>query len=153
LIGPIELPKYLDRPQIVTRTSRNELQLAEFNQWAEPLKDNISRVLADNLSILLSTDRIAIFPRKRFSPIEYQVAIEVIQFEGDPGRNATLTASWTIFGEDRKQVLLMKKSSFSESTDGPGYEALVSAKSRALGKLSQEIAEAIQAISEKVTDQ
>ena len=61
-IGPIQLPQYLDCPQIVTRIGPNELQLAEFDLWAEPLKDNVSRVLVANLSLLLGTESIAVFP-------------------------------------------------------------------------------------------
>jgi uncharacterized protein len=57
-VGPITLPKYLDRPQIVTRASRNQLALGEFDRWAEPLQDNVLRVLAQNLMLLIPTDHI-----------------------------------------------------------------------------------------------
>ena len=50
-VGPITFPKYLDRPQIVTRASRHQLTLGEFDRWAEPLQDNVSRVLAENLAL------------------------------------------------------------------------------------------------------
>ena len=43
-VGPVEVPAYLDRPQIVTRLSLNTLRLAEFDKWAEPLKDTVSRI-------------------------------------------------------------------------------------------------------------
>jgi hypothetical protein len=59
-IGPVEIPAYLDRPQIVTRLSNNELNLAEFDKWAEPLRDNLIRVLAENISSLLCTEPITI---------------------------------------------------------------------------------------------
>ena len=39
-VGPVELPDYVDRSQIVTRISPNKLYLAEFDQWAEPLKES-----------------------------------------------------------------------------------------------------------------
>ena len=45
-VGPIEVPRYLDRPQIMTRTGPNEMALAEFDLWAEPLKEGIPRILA-----------------------------------------------------------------------------------------------------------
>jgi uncharacterized lipoprotein YmbA len=35
-VGPVHLPEYLDRPEIVTRINPNELKLAEFDIWAEP---------------------------------------------------------------------------------------------------------------------
>src|SRR3954468_11900896 len=52
-VGPVGLPEYVDRPQIVTGDSGNELQQAFFEQWAEPLTSNLTRVLANNLSLLL----------------------------------------------------------------------------------------------------
>src|SRR5262245_59454821 len=63
-IGPITLPQYLNRPQIVTRVSGNQLAVAEFDQWGGDLNDNVTRALATNLSSLLETDRVFLFPWK-----------------------------------------------------------------------------------------
>lgn len=146
-VGPVDLPRYLDRPQIVTRTSRNELDLAEFDQWAEPLKDNFSNVLAENLSILIPTDRIAVFPWNRSTPIDYRVAVEVTRFEAKTGGNASLVARWSILGKKGKKVLMTRKSSFSESVKAKDYKATVSAMNRTLEALSREIAAAIKTFS------
>ena len=146
-IGPIQLPEYLDRPQIVTRIGENEHQLDEFNQWAENLTFSIARVLGENLSILLSTDNIFLFPWKGSTQIDYQVKVGVIRFSGTPGGNAVLDVLWTIYkGNDAKELLDMKKSSFSRPTGGAGYEALVSAQNKMLEDFSREIAGAITAL-------
>lgn len=144
-IGPIELSAYLDRPQIVTRLSPNELKLAEFDKWAEPLKDNFSRVLAENLSALLCVDAIAWFPRGGPTPIDYRVEVNVIRLDGNLGGNASLVARWTVYAEDEGKVLLARKSSFSEAIGAQDYKALVSAQSRMIAALSQEIGDAIRA--------
>ncbi len=146
-VGPITLPELLDRPQIVTRTSRNELRLAEFDRWAGSLKDDFSRILAENLSILLSTDRVSLYPWRRSMPIDYQVVVDVTRFDGELGGNAWLEARWTVFGGRDKQVLSMHTSRISEPTGEQGYAALVGAQSRALGRLCREVAKAIQDIS------
>jgi uncharacterized lipoprotein YmbA len=83
-IGPVELPQYVNRPQIVTGQQSSELQSAASAQWAEPLQDGFTRVLAENLSLLLATDRVALFPWKTFAP-EYQVVVEVTHFLGQTG--------------------------------------------------------------------
>ncbi len=142
-LGPFEFPEYLNRPQIVTRVSPNELKAAEFHRWAEPLKENFSRVLAENLSVLLFTDRIIPYPQKKSTPTDYQVTVDVVRFDGNLGGDASLIARWTVLGDDGEKVLWVKKSSFSEATDGRGYEELVSAESRLAGALSEEIADAI----------
>ena len=142
-IGPVELPAYLDRPQIVTRVSENELNLAEFNKWAEPLKDNFTRVLVENLSTLLCADAISIFPWKGPTPIDYQVEVTVIRMDGNVGGNVSLVTRWAIFREKDRKMLLMRQSSFSRRLNSQGYQALVSAQSGAIADLSREIAEAI----------
>jgi len=84
-IGPIEIPDYLDRPQSVKRRSLQELDLAEFHKWAEPLNENVSHVLAENLSALLSTDRIEEYPWRSSISVDYQVIVDVLQFDGTRG--------------------------------------------------------------------
>ena len=146
-IGPVELPAYLDRQQIVTRVSPNELHLAGFDEWAEPLKDNLTRVLVENLSVLLSKDLFTIFHFRDPEPIDYQVGVEVMRFDGSLAGDASLLVRWTIFGEEDKKLLLTRKSSFKEATGGPGYEALVAAQSKTVEALALEIAGAIKGLS------
>ncbi len=142
-IGPVVLPQYLDRPQIVTRAGPNMLQLAEFDRWAEPLKHNVSRVLAENLSFLLSGDRVVVFPWKRSTALDYRVSVEITRFDGQRSGEVLLKAHWTISGADGKEVLVRRESSFVESAGNQQYAALVAAESRMLAALSHEIAAAI----------
>jgi uncharacterized lipoprotein YmbA len=152
-VGPIEFPKYLDRPQIVTRRSKNELHLAEFDQWLEPLSHNFSRVLTKNLSILLSNNRIIAYPWAGSAQIAYQVPVEVIRFDGTPGDNVVLNVCWSVIAENGNKVLVNKMSSFSQSTGVQSYEALVAAKSQVLANLSQEIAGEVNRLLQDLTAQ
>ena len=145
-VGPVQLPQYVNRPQIVTRISRNELEVDEFARWGEPLKDNFSRVLAENISVLLSTDRVFVYPWNWTAPIDYQVVIDVTRFDGAVGGDVSIRARWTLLGDDGEKVLLRKNSSLSIRADASTYEALVSAQSRMLADLSNEIAEEIKAL-------
>jgi uncharacterized protein len=144
-VGPVELPQYVNRPQIVTGQQSSELQSAASAQWAEPLQDGFTRVLAENLSLLLATDRVAIFPWKTFTP-EYQVVVEVTHFLGQTGAEVSLVALWSILNKDGREALVSKKSSFRESTGSSEYEALAAAMSRTVAALSRDIATALQAL-------
>jgi hypothetical protein len=145
-IGPVDLPAYLDRPEIVTRRGPNELELSEFHRWAEPLGDNVTRVLVEDLSVLLAAEPVFFFPFPSSQPLHYRVPVTLLNLEGKLGESASLLARWTLLTAEGQEALPLKESSFSESTQGPGYEALVSAQSRALGALSREIAGGIQAV-------
>jgi uncharacterized lipoprotein YmbA len=143
-VGPVTIAEYLERPQIVTRFGPNEIRLAEFDQWAEPLDQNIARVLADNLSALLCTKIVVVFPLKGPVPIDYQVKVEILRLDGNLGGDATLEVQWMIFAHrEERRLLASKKLSFSGPTDSQDYQALVSAQSRNLGLLSSDIASAI----------
>jgi len=148
-IGPISIPYYLDRPQIVTRGASNEFTLAEFDRWGEPVGDNLKRVLAKNLSILLCTKTIAFFPWRGGIPIDYRIEMEVYRLDGSLGGNVSLEASWMISSGDGKRILVSKRSTLTEAVGGQDYKSLVGAQSRVLGTLSREIAEAVKALSKE----
>ena len=146
-IGPVRFPAYLDRQQIVTRISDNELHLAGFDEWAEPLKENFVRVLVENLESLLPSDRFTVFPFRGVETPDWQVEMTVLRLDGSLGGQAVLLARWSIFDREDQALLLTKKSSLEEPTPGPGYEALVTAQSRLLKSLSREIAGTILGLS------
>ena len=84
-VGPVEVPAYLNRSQIVTRATDYELYLSESHQWAEPLKENISRVIAINLSNMLESNRVFVIPRRQKVTLDFQVAVDIARFDGQLG--------------------------------------------------------------------
>ncbi len=142
-IGPVTLPQYLDRSQIVTRRSRNALTLQDFDQWAQPLTENFAKVLGQNLSLLIPTERIAYFPWRRATRVDYQIIVDVNQFEGIAANQALLVARWSVLGRDGERELLARQSRHVETAAGSGTEATVLALNKALDSLSEEIAEAV----------
>lgn len=148
-VGPIKVADYLTQSRIVTRMNDNKIDQAEFDQWSGSLKNNILNVLADNIGSLLNTEKVFVHPWRSFMPIDYQVVIEIIRFDGELGEQATLEARWTVLRDKDKSVIDIKRSSIQETIDAPGYLGLVAAQSRALEKLSREIAQSINAVSLK----
>ncbi len=146
-IGPVNIPDYLDREQIVTRNNQNEIELGEFNRWAGELQENVAGILFENLSHLLSTDRVSLYPWRGTTPIDFQIEVEILQLDGEMGGNVLLVSHWTILGGDNQKVLMMKKSSFTEPSGAQGYNAFVAAQSRALENLSRQISLAIELLS------
>ena len=149
-VGPITLPKYLDRPQIVTRVAANSLDQANLDQWGGDLNDNITRVVATNLSNLLATDRVSLYPWKDGAPVDFQVTMDISRFEQDKDGNAVLNVFWSIVGKDGT-VLLMRRSSYTQPAGEPAsqsdnarpFDAQAAAMSRDLALFSHDIAAAI----------
>ena len=142
-IGPVKQADYLDQPRLVNRTSDNQLIVAEYDRWIGSFKDNFVNVLADNLGFLLPTERIHFYPWRKSMPIDYQIILDIVRCDGRLGDTVWLEARWSILQGPEKELLKMSRSSIREPVGGADYAALVAAQSRAIAKLSQEIAEAI----------
>ena len=154
-IGPVRVREYLNRPQVVSRTEENEILIDNFHSWGEPLDRNFTIVLAANLSELLATDKIIIFPwRKRPTDLEYQVIADVIRFDGELGGEVSLVAHYYIWdwdvqsseGKDRR--IGTWKTSFSRQTRDDSYEALAATMSELVDDFSREVAEKLKDISQ-----
>lgn len=142
-IGPVKIPEYLNRPQIVTRSEGSEIFIEEYHRWAEPLKDSINRVLAQNLSRLLATDHVFVFPWAGMVKPDYRVTVKVFRFDGRPGGEVYLEVFWTVYHGDDNFVMESKRSSLKETCRDDDHETLVEAHNLLLLHLSREIADAI----------
>ena len=150
-VGPVELPDYLDRPQIVTRTGQNELNLAEFDKWGESLKDNANQVLAENIAVLLPSKKVHTYPWKRATTLDSQLVVKITRFDHTEGGDTVLHARWGILSGDGMKELLSRETRYVERPDGLGYAATVAAMNRALAQFSRDAANAIIGVSGKPT--
>jgi len=140
-VGPITLPRYLERIHIVTRRDA-ELEVAEYDRWGEPLSASLPRAIATDLATLLGTDRIVMFPWSVSTTIDQQIVVDVLRFEGTSGGDVVLEARWRVLGQDRQEEVL-RYSLVREAVGASGYPAIVAAMNRSVGKLSREIADAV----------
>lgn len=145
-VGPITIPDYLDRPQIVTHTAQNELSFSEFDRWSGSLGEDIERVLIENLSGLLAAEAVAVVTWQRRTTGGYRVGIEVNRFEAVPGRSVLLKATWGVSSYDGSKVFLAQAFSINQPLSGKEYSAIVAGMSQALGALSQEIATSVKSL-------
>ena len=144
-VASLRLPQYLERPQIVTRSGDNRLQLAEYHQWGGNLRKNMIRVLAKNLSQLLVTPNIVISPHRPPVPSDFRIDIEVMRFERDVDKQVKLSAQWRLSrGKDQKILTTRIAELKSPAVPiGSDYDSTVEAMSGLIGKLSQIISKAI----------
>jgi len=148
VVGPVSVPALVDRPQFAVQVAANRVELDVFNRWAAPLNDNIARVVTGDLAVLLGTPRVATAPLANFDPT-YRVTIDVQRFESVPSeekRNAAVLveAVWVV-SKSASEAARSGRTVARESAQGAGYDALAAAYSRALAKVSGDIAAAIRA--------
>ncbi len=141
-LGPLAIPAYLDRPQIATRGDANRLELAEFHRWGEPLRDNLGRVLAENLSLLLQTDRVYLYPWRGSASIDYQIRVDVESFAAGPDPGVHLRCRWTL-ADAAGHALETRLSRIDVPTALGDYGAIAEAMSRSAEALARELAAAV----------
>ena len=145
LLGPIAMPEYLDRNQMVTVAGNSEVTLDEFNRWAESLRESFYRVLLEDLSFSLKTPEVTRYDRSGEYDSNYQVLIDVTRFDCAPGGDAVLTAFWTVRDKKGTTPPITKKSVYRAPVSSPGFPGMVDALDRTLNAFGREIATAIEA--------
>jgi hypothetical protein len=146
-IVPVNIPEYLKKSQIVTRTGASEISLAEFDRWAGSLDEDIGRVVAENLSLLLQTDKVLNFPWRRNVELDYTVEMQVSRLEGALGGEVDLVVRWAIFDAENNNVVNVTTSRITQAVQGDSYSDLVASQSQALAVFCQELATAIRKLT------
>jgi uncharacterized lipoprotein YmbA len=142
-VGPVTVPASVDQPEFVTQVASNRVELDEFNRWAAPLSDSIARATAGDLAVLLGTPDVATSPMANFIPA-YSVTINVQRFESTRNQGVLLDAVWAVH-QTAHGTLRPGRTVAQEAAQGDSYDALAAAHSRALTRMSGDIAAAIRA--------
>lgn len=148
-VGPIKFPGYLDRQEILTRSAENRFDASENDRWAEPLDENFTRMMSQNLAVLLPADRVVQYPWPNSKKPNYQVEIEVLRFEVNNARDAQLWARWEVVDGSSRTPVAVKESRLTRQAKDRTTEAAVGALSEAGATLSREIADAVRGSSQK----
>jgi hypothetical protein len=140
-IGPVDIPEYQNRPQIVTQDKDGMLKFAQFERWGEPLDSGIERLVLESLTKLLPQAQFQMFPSDFSIPLDYQVLINVVKLENRLDKDVLFVAQWTVINSKTKTMLLTKRSEIRQAISLHTYSGLTQALSKACTSLSIEIAE------------
>lgn len=140
----VEIPGYLDRPELVLRAPGNRLVVMEFDRWGGPIDEMVTRTLLRNLEADLPGAEVVGLPLQRDFPLSQVVEVTLDRFDATEGGPAVLEARWRVFdqGGDRLRRLghTAVQEPVAEAAD-PG--AVADALSRTLARLAQDIASAL----------
>lgn len=142
-LGPVTMPSYLERPEMVTRIAENQVVFDELNRWAEPLRSNFIHVLATDLDVLIGVRQLFLYPWYDTAPVDYAVAIAVLRFERQWGNTAVLSARWLIRNR-AGEVLVTRESQHQHPAESPAQTA--AALSAVTADLARDIATALRGL-------
>lgn len=148
-IGPLEFPRYLDRPEIVTRDGAHRLVFTNAHRWGGSLRSDVLRVLADDLGTLLGTSHVAVYPTEPPFPVDYRVLLDLREFEAVEGGSVRLRMHWVVASGADGKAQVVQASHVEQPIASPSWGDLVAAHSVALGAVSREIAEKLAALHAK----
>jgi uncharacterized lipoprotein YmbA len=140
-VGPVVLPDYLDRAQMATMVGPNEVIYSEFHRWAEPLDAMLARVLAEDLALLIGTERIAAYPWRTDTHPDVAVELRVLRLEAGPDGTAVLDVRWRALTPDDEGTI--QRTTIEVPAEPGDYAARAAACSRALADLGRRIADAV----------
>ena len=143
-IEPILVAKYLDRSEIITiKENETELNISDFNRWAEPLSNSIQRVIINNLSNYMINS--TIMPTNTYKKAyDYTIFVYITKFEGKFNDKVYLESWYFIYDKNGKNII-NEKVKFNMEL-GNNYENLVWQESVLISKLSKKIAEKLSKI-------
>jgi uncharacterized lipoprotein YmbA len=142
-VGPAEFPRALDRPEIATRISPNQVEYNEYRRWAGTLTADFLTVAATNLGRLLGTDRIVVYPVPPSFEVDYRVLFDVVRFDAEAAGAVILEVRWTLLSGNTGKALDVGSFATTETADADDYEARAAAHSEAIAALCREIADRI----------
>ncbi|MDD5271753.1 MAG: PqiC family protein [Methylovulum sp.] len=137
-LGPIHIPDYLNRPQMMVGLTEHQFKLAEHHRWAERLDQNIALALFKALPDQLGSNRMIRYPWPQRQVVDYQISIDIVEFHVDANGQSRLIAQWSIKHND--QTIIDKRSVYQAAASTSDYDTMVTAQSLCLSQLGQEIA-------------
>ena len=143
-LGPVSVPQYLDRPDFVTRQGDNQMRLADLHKWSEPLEPLLTRIMAEDLYALLDANDVVPMPQRADVRLDRVVTVDVARFDATDSGEVVFDARWRIYKGDDQTLVTSGRSLITEQgAPVPDYDAIAAAMSRAVGKATQEIAQAL----------
>ena len=146
-IMPVQLPELLQRSQLVVLDGTDTYRLSATHRWGNTLEQDMQRVLTENLAALLGSDSVVPYPLGDRVQAAYRISLEVQQCEGAPGGTLTFRATWMVTQPSDGRLVLRHRWRLQEPVQGGNIEDLVSAHSRVMSALSQEMGKALQALA------
>jgi len=144
--GPLSIPEYLSRPQIVTMDKDNLLEFSQFDRWGESLDSALNSLISRDLEALLSGTLVESYPWNPAIPVKYQVIVEVTTLEIRMDQEMFLAAQWSLIDVANGKMLSIKKSEFRDPVEPRNYSGIARTLSRQTALLAGQIAQEISSL-------
>jgi uncharacterized protein len=144
VFGPFTVARYLQRPQIVVRDAEHQLQLADFDRWAEAPQVAIVPWLAHEVDRQLPDAVVVAFPSAGYSNATYRVRGTIAEWDTDAGGTAVLVVQWDCMTETGSALVPLRTSRYTAQATRPGnYGDIVHALNQTLAEFAKNVADTL----------
>jgi uncharacterized protein len=148
-VGPVKIPEYLDRPQIVTQNKEKMLEFAQFDRWGESLDLGLADLIREDLTTMLPRAKLTIYPWNPSMAVKYQVVLEVVQLDSELDKDMFFVVQWMVIDMQNSKTVIIKRSEFRRPIIPQSYSGLVKTLSTACASLSSQISAALASLKTK----
>ncbi|MEM7414273.1 MAG: PqiC family protein [Gemmatimonadota bacterium] len=142
-LGPVTVPDYLDRPEMIDLVDLYEVRYSAQNRWIEPLGAQLYRTLGANLDAMLEPDAILPHPWFAADGVDLQVEVTFGVIRLDTEGRWVGDAEWAVRDASTRAALERSDFDFELGRDSIPPHEIAGAFSAELQRLSTEIAEAV----------
>jgi uncharacterized lipoprotein YmbA len=138
-VGPVRLPDYLLRPEIVRRAGENQIDPSPIDRWAEPIDHAIERVLCLDLAAAMPKSTVVSYPAPPSDDVDLHVEVDFAGFEGTHTGAALLDARWTV-RDYRNGNRIVRATKLERASESDETRSVVASMSALIGALAADIA-------------
>jgi len=142
-VWKVKLPELIDRPEIIARTDLYTIELADFHQWAGGLSNDITQLIAGELSRRLKTDRVVISPWSSYRKNQYQVKIHINRLDGELAGESVLSGAWSLLNAEGNKEITRDAFNYKAHSKEKTYSEMVKIQSQLVVQLAEQISRTI----------
>ena len=140
-LGPLRIPDYLKRSQIVTRGTGADVSIDDFARWAEPLDQAVHGIVANNVDSLLADIIVVAFPYISTVDVDYVVVGRIDQFDVRVDGDALMIVQWGLVDANRQTLIAPQRHRYNARASDPADPgSIAKAMTDILTQLSHDIA-------------
>jgi len=140
-VGPVKIPEYLNRPQMVTKDKDGILKFDEFDRWGESLDAGVAHLIREDLTVMLSKAQLTLYPWAPTTSVKYQVVAEIVQLDSELDKNMFLAVQWMVIDVQNAKTVIIKRFEFRQPIIPQNYSGLAKTLSMACASLSGQISQ------------
>lgn len=146
IVGPVRVPRLLDRPQLVTRVGASALEVDDLHRWATGLDMEVARALAENVGRLLPSAHVVVHPAGDPGGQAMRVAVDIERLDAIPGSGTHLRVRWVVRRGVAPDPLAIEAFSGSAPLASDTAEAVVASYGEVVTALSRAIADKLRTL-------